>query len=86
MGPGGLLVRILGFHCRGPGSIPGQETEILLALKHSTKQNKTAWALGPDYLSPSPVLSFPALVSLDLSFPICKMEPIIVKRNAVRLK
>ena len=23
-----LVVRILGFHCRGPGSIPGQGTEI----------------------------------------------------------
>ena len=21
--PGGLMVRILGFHCSGPGSIPG---------------------------------------------------------------
>ena len=72
MGPGGLIFRILGFHCHGPGSIPGQETEILQALKQSKKQNKTAWALGPDHLSPSPVLSFPALVSLDLSFPICK--------------
>ena len=29
MGPGGLIVRILGFHCHGPGSVPGQETEIL---------------------------------------------------------
>ena len=26
--PGGLVVRILGFHCHGPGSIPGQGTEI----------------------------------------------------------
>ena len=26
--PGGLQVRILGFHCHSPGSIPGQGTEI----------------------------------------------------------
>ena len=25
--PGGLVVRIPGFHCRGPGSVPGQGTE-----------------------------------------------------------
>ena len=25
--PGGLVVRILGFHCHSPGSIPGQGTE-----------------------------------------------------------
>ena len=27
--PGGLVVRILGFHCCGPGSVPGRGTEIL---------------------------------------------------------
>ena len=26
--PGGLVVRIPGFHCNGPGSISGQGTEI----------------------------------------------------------
>ena len=26
--PGGLVVRILCFHCRGPGSVPGLGTEI----------------------------------------------------------
>ena len=26
--PGSLMVRILGFHCGGLGSIPGQGTEI----------------------------------------------------------
>ena len=26
--PGALLVRIPGFHCHGPGSIPSQGTEI----------------------------------------------------------
>ena len=25
--PDGIGVRILSFHCRGPGSIPGQETD-----------------------------------------------------------
>ena len=28
--PGGLVVRILGFHCCGPGSVLGQGTEISL--------------------------------------------------------
>ena len=27
--PGGLVVRIPGFHCHGLGSIPGQRTKIL---------------------------------------------------------
>ena len=26
--PGGLVVRIPGFHCNGPGSISGQGTDI----------------------------------------------------------
>ena len=38
--PGGLLFRILGFHCCGPGSIPGPETEILQAAWHSQKGGK----------------------------------------------
>jgi len=33
--PGGQVVRILGFHCHGPGSIPGWGTEILQAVQHS---------------------------------------------------
>ena len=32
--------RILGFHCRGPGSIPGQGTEIPQAARHSQKRKK----------------------------------------------
>jgi len=35
--PGGLVGRILGFHCRGPSSIPGQGTKILAS---STVQPK----------------------------------------------
>ena len=31
--PGCLVVRMLDFHCHGPGSIPGQGTEILQAVK-----------------------------------------------------
>ena len=38
--PGGLVVRILGFHCRGLGSIPGQGTEILQAMQHGPKKEK----------------------------------------------
>ena len=29
---GGLMVRILSFHCCGPESVPGQETEIPQAM------------------------------------------------------
>ena len=39
--PGCLVVRIPGFHCYGPGSIPGQGTEILKALRYSQKKEKT---------------------------------------------
>ena len=35
--PGGLVVRIPGFHCHGPGSIPGQGTEILHAAQRSQR-------------------------------------------------
>ena len=31
--PGGLVVRIWHFHCYGPGSIPGQGTEIPQAMQ-----------------------------------------------------
>ena len=34
------MVRILGFHCRGLGSIPGGGTEILQATGHSQKKKK----------------------------------------------
>jgi len=36
--PGGLMVRIPGFHCRGLGSVPGLGTKILQATWHSQKQ------------------------------------------------
>ena len=35
--PGGLVVRILGFHCHGLGSIPSQGTEIPQAAWHGQK-------------------------------------------------
>ena len=35
--PGGLVVRIRHFHCPGPGSIPGEGTEIPQAAQHSQK-------------------------------------------------
>ena len=34
------MVRIPGFHCCGPGSVPGQGTEIPQAVEHSQKTNK----------------------------------------------
>ena len=36
--PGGLVLRILGFHC--PGSIPGQGVEILQASQYDQKQTQ----------------------------------------------
>ena len=38
--PGGLVVRILGFHYCGPDSIPGQGTEILQAVWHGQTKKK----------------------------------------------
>ena len=38
--PGGPVAKTLGFHCRGPGLIPGQETQILHAAWHSRKKKK----------------------------------------------
>ena len=38
--PGGLVVRILGFHYRGLGSIPGRGTEIPQAARRSPPQKK----------------------------------------------
>ena len=34
------MATILGFHCHGPGSIPGQGTEILKATQHGQKKKK----------------------------------------------
>ena len=41
--PGRLVVWIRRFHCHGPGSIPGQGTEISQAIRRGqkNKQNKT---------------------------------------------
>ena len=38
--PGHLVVRIPGFHCHGPGSIPGGGTEILQTAWHGQKKKK----------------------------------------------
>ena len=38
--PGGLLVRILGFNCCGPGSIPGRGPETLQVMQCCQKINK----------------------------------------------
>ena len=34
---GGLVVRILGFHGRGLGSVRGQETDIPQVMRHGQK-------------------------------------------------
>ena len=52
--PGGLVVRILGFHCHGPGSISGRGTEIPQAVWHSqhkqTNKEKGASGLPRDHV------------------------------------
>ena len=35
------MVRMLDFHCHGPGSIPGQGTEILQAVKDKTGEKNS---------------------------------------------
>lgn len=37
--PGGLVVKIMGFHCHGTGSIPGWESKVQQAVQRG--QNKT---------------------------------------------
>ena len=36
--PGGLMVRILSFHCCDLGSVPGQGTKIPQAMQHGQKR------------------------------------------------
>ena len=38
--PGGLMVRITGFQCCGPGSIAGEGTEIPQAQKKKSRKKK----------------------------------------------
>ena len=38
--PGSLVVRILGFHCHGPGSIPGHRTSCKLCSMAKKKKKK----------------------------------------------
>ena len=50
------MVRTPRFHCRGPGSIPGQVTKILQATRHGQKQNnkqKSTKRLGNTDIVPS---------------------------------
>ena len=50
--PGGLVVKIPGFHCHGQGSILGQGTEIPQAMQcgQKAKQNADAPSLTPQML------------------------------------
>ena len=43
--PGGLVVRIPGFHCCGQGSIPGKGTVILQATCHPHPPKKLAFII-----------------------------------------
>ena len=36
--PGGLVIKILGFHGHGLGSVPGRGTEIPQAMQHGYKK------------------------------------------------
>ena len=38
--PGGLVVRILRFHCHGQGSVPDLETEVSQAMHYGQKKKK----------------------------------------------
>ena len=40
------MVRLLGFHCQGLGSVPGQGTEILQAMWNGQKKKKS-WMKHP---------------------------------------
>lgn len=39
--PGGLVIRIQGFHCHGPGSAPGKGIEILQVAGCSKRKKKS---------------------------------------------
>ena len=54
--PGGLLVRILGFHYRGWGSIPGQGTEISQGKVYSQKSTKNKKKKGKLIITVLPYL------------------------------
>ena len=41
--PGGLAVRILGFNCHGPSSIPDGGTESLQVMQHSKKKKNQGY-------------------------------------------
>ena len=44
--PGGLVVRILGFHCWGPGSTFSRGTEIPQAVQRDKKKKKKTFVLA----------------------------------------
>ena len=49
----GPVVRTRSFHCDGLGSVPGQRTEILQAVRHGQKKKKKV-----NFISPSSNSSF----------------------------
>ena len=48
--PGGLVVRILGFHCCGPGSIPHQGTENPKEKKKKQREGILRYLHESDYV------------------------------------
>ena len=38
--PRGTVLRILCFHCRGKGSVPGRGTKILYVVQHNMQERK----------------------------------------------
>ena len=61
--PGGLAVRILGFNCHGPSSIPYGQTEILQVMKQSKKKKEESRLHIPRLRTEFKPLSMPGLIN-----------------------
>ena len=48
--PGGLVVRILGFHCHGPGSIPVGKLKSCKLLSEAKKKKKFIYIYTHTYI------------------------------------
>ena len=69
--PGGLVVRIPGFLCHGPGLIPGWGTEILQATQHSPPPPKNKVNCRHQYISPQYFSMY--IINQSISFFLCKI-------------
>ena len=77
--PGGLVVRILGFHRSGPGTIPGQRTEILQAMLCGQKKKKNQELPTPSTPPrPAPIVSkncYRLILNQSATFVILQVSP-----------